>query len=74
MSIRREAPIEGKRIVLIEDVVSSGCAIIDAANMLRGDRIEVDGALCVIDRQTGGFEKLKNVGISLGQFAYGFGH
>jgi orotate phosphoribosyltransferase len=59
------AAIEGKQIVLIEDVVSSGGAIIDAATMLRVDGIEVDTALCVIDRETGGFEKLRDVGISL---------
>lgn len=55
----------GKRILLVEDVVSSGGAILDGTAMLRGDGIAVDRALCVIDRQTGGREALKAVGVTL---------
>ena len=46
--------LAGKRIVLVEDVVSSGGAILDAVGMLRSDGIAVDTAICVLDRQTGG--------------------
>lgn len=59
------AELSGKRILLIEDVVSSGGAIIDAAKMLREDGIEVTQALCVIDRETGGYETLKEHGVEL---------
>lgn len=59
------ADLSGKQIVLIEDVVSSGGAIIDATNMLRHDGIEVTSAICVIDRETGGKEKLQAQGIEL---------
>lgn len=59
------ADLIGKRIILVEDVVSSGGAIIDAAHMLRNDGIEVHTALCVIDRESGGKEKLKEQGIEL---------
>ena len=52
-------------MLLIEDVVSSGGAIIDTLKMLRGDGIEPIGALCVIDRETGGRENLANVGLAL---------
>lgn len=55
----------GKKIVLIEDVVSSGGAIVDAVKKLRDDNITVDLALCVIDRETGGKEKLADHGINL---------
>ena len=54
-----------KRVVLIEDVVSSGGAIIDAVTKMRNDGIIVDKAICVIDRETGGKEKLEVVGIEL---------
>ena len=54
-----------KKVLLIEDVVSSGGAIIDATTMLRNDGIEVTKALCVIDRETGGYEKLQEVGVEL---------
>ena len=55
----------GKKVVLIEDVVSSGGAIIDAAAKMRKDGIKVDLTICVIDRETGGKEKLAEHGIKL---------
>tara|TARA_Y100001933_G_scaffold256860_1_gene302176 strand:+ start:2528 stop:3052 length:525 start_codon:yes stop_codon:yes gene_type:complete len=57
--------LQGRRILLVEDVVSSGGAIIDGVAMLRDDGIAPDRALCVIDRQTGGHEALHEVGVSL---------
>jgi len=59
------ADLIGKRIVLVEDVVSSGGAITDAAQMMRADGIDVSLALCVIDRETGGAENLAAGGIQL---------
>lgn len=47
-----------KNIILVEDVVSSGRAILDATKMLRNDGIEVTDAVYVIDRETGCFEEL----------------
>jgi orotate phosphoribosyltransferase len=58
-------PLSGKSIVLIEDVVSTGGALLDAASMLRADGIRVSLAICVIDRQTGGREALAEAGIEL---------
>jgi orotate phosphoribosyltransferase len=57
--------LSGKRITLIEDVVSSGGAIIDALAKLRSDGCNPEAALCVIDRQTGGREALAKVGLPL---------
>ncbi len=59
------AELKGQRVLMVEDVVSSGGAIIDTLNMLRGDGIEPMGAICVIDRETGGKENLGNVGLQL---------
>ncbi len=59
------ASLQDKRIVLIENVVSSGGAILDATNMFRKDGIEVNMAICVIDRETGGFENLQEIGVNL---------
>ncbi len=59
------ANIIDKRIVLIEDVVSSGGAILDAASMLESDGITARTAICVIDRQAGGFEALSEAGVEL---------
>ena len=59
------ANLLNRKVLLIEDVVSSGGAIIDATKMLRNDGIEITKALCVIDRETGGFEKLQEVSVEL---------
>ena len=75
--IRKEAKLHGtckyaegsdlaeKKVVLIEDVVSSGGAILDALTKLRADDIHPVTAVCVIDRQTGGVEKLAASGLEL---------
>ena len=52
-------------IILIEDVVSSGGAILDAARKFRDDGIDVSLAICVIDREIGGKQKLADNGIAL---------
>lgn len=59
------ADLKGKKIILVEDVVSSGGAIIDAAEKFRADGIEVNLAICVIDRESGGKEMLQEAGIEL---------
>jgi orotate phosphoribosyltransferase len=57
--------LSGKAIVLVEDVVSTGGAILDALKKLRSDHVNADVALCVIDRETGGRELLANEGVQL---------
>lgn len=57
--------LAGRKIVLIEDVVSSGGAILDALQKLRSDHIHPLAAVCVIDRQTGGAENLAGLGLEL---------
>lgn len=52
-------------VTLIEDVVSSGGAILDALSKLRADGITPSVAVCVIDRQTGGREALAEAGLEL---------
>ncbi len=55
----------GKRFVLIEDVVTSGGAILDALTLLKTDGLRPSSVLCVIDRELGGKEALAKVGLSL---------
>ncbi|OIR14861.1 orotate phosphoribosyltransferase [mine drainage metagenome] len=57
------ASLAGKPFVLIEDVVTSGGAILDALAMLAADGLRPTAALCVIDRQTGGGETLSKAGL-----------
>jgi orotate phosphoribosyltransferase len=59
------ASLEGRRFVLVEDVVSSGGAIIDAAEKLAADGFVPDAALCVIDRRSGVVDPLAKLNLPL---------
>jgi orotate phosphoribosyltransferase len=59
------ASLNGRPFVLVEDVVSSGGAIIDALAKLKADGLAPSAALCVIDRETGGREILSAAGLQL---------
>lgn len=59
------ADLRNKRVLIVEDVVSSGGAILDALAMLKSDGIEPIKAICVIDRETGGTEALQERGVLL---------
>lgn len=59
------ASLTGKRFVLVEDVVSSGGALVDALEKLKADGLSPLAALCVIDRETGGREALAALGLAL---------
>jgi orotate phosphoribosyltransferase len=59
------APLTGRSFVLIEDVVSSGGAIMDTLHMLKADGLFPTAAICVIDRESGGKEALSAVGLPL---------
>jgi orotate phosphoribosyltransferase len=50
--------IEGRRLTVVEDVVTSGGQVIESCAELRALGVSVDRVLCVIDRQAGGLEKL----------------
>jgi orotate phosphoribosyltransferase len=55
--------IAGQRVVVIEDVVTSGGAALTAAEMLRGAGLEVKALLCVVDREEGGREHIEESGL-----------
>jgi orotate phosphoribosyltransferase len=58
-------PLKGRSFVLVEDVVSTGGALIDTLSMLKADELWPCSALCVIDRESGAKEALAGVGIEL---------
>jgi orotate phosphoribosyltransferase len=56
---------QGERALLVEDVVTSGGAALSAVQALRDAGLEVEGALCVLDRGEGGGEALGRAGVVL---------
>jgi orotate phosphoribosyltransferase len=56
---------KGKKILLVEDVVTSGGQIIISAEEIRQMGGVITHAVCVIDREQGGPEKLLSAGIEL---------
>ncbi|WP_026256984.1 orotate phosphoribosyltransferase [Actinopolymorpha alba] len=59
------AEIAGRRVLVIEDVVTTGGQIAISTRQLRELGAHIDHALCVIDRQQGGAEALAADGITL---------
>ena len=57
--------MQGKQVVLVEDVVTSGGAVRDAATALRADGVSVANVLCVIEREGQGRELLRQDGLEL---------
>ncbi len=57
--------INGRNLLIIEDVVTSGGQILLSAADLRKRGAIVDTVLCVIDREAGGKEKLAADGLQL---------
>ncbi|MFW6184141.1 MAG: orotate phosphoribosyltransferase [Chloroflexota bacterium] len=57
--------VDGRRLLIVEDVVTSGGQIVLSANDLRERGAHVEHALCVIDREGGGAENLANAGLTL---------
>src|SRR5205823_1192916 len=63
---RLEGPYdEGETICLVEDVVTSGGALLESVVALRGAGLVVDTAICVVDREEGGNEALARESVRL---------
>ena len=55
----------GERVCLVEDVVTSGGAAIEAVEALREAGLEVQNAVCVVDREEGGVDELARHAVRL---------
>jgi orotate phosphoribosyltransferase len=55
----------GERVLAIEDVVTTGGALISAVEVLRAAGLAIERALCVLDREEGGSEALAALGVRL---------
>jgi orotate phosphoribosyltransferase len=59
------ADVAGRRVLVVEDVVTSGGQVAISTRQLRELGADIAHALCVIDRQEGGAEALAAEGITL---------
>ncbi|MGH3050789.1 MAG: orotate phosphoribosyltransferase [Gaiellaceae bacterium] len=56
---------EGERVCLVEDVVTSGGAAVEAVRALREAGLRVSNAVCVVDREEGGVDELARHAVRL---------
>jgi len=56
---------EGECVCLIEDVVTTGGAAIEAVEALRNAGLRVSNAICVVDREEGGVDELARHAVRL---------
>ncbi|WP_203921583.1 orotate phosphoribosyltransferase [Rugosimonospora africana] len=59
------AEIAGRRVLVVEDVVTSGGQVVASSRQLRDLGARIEDAVCVIDRREGGSEALSAEGIRL---------
>ena len=57
--------VAGRRIVVVEDVVTSGGQILESAFALRAAGADIVRVVCAIDREAGGVENLAAEGLEL---------
>jgi orotate phosphoribosyltransferase len=57
--------VAGRQLLIVEDVVTSGGQILLSTEELRQLDARVESAICVIDRESGGREKLAAGGVAL---------
>jgi orotate phosphoribosyltransferase len=57
--------LAGLHVLIVEDVVTSGGAVLDAVGALRERGAVAERVVCVIDRESGGTEKLAKQGLEL---------
>jgi orotate phosphoribosyltransferase len=54
----------GARVCVVEDVVTSGGALLSAVEALREAGLDVSAAICVVDREEGGAEAIAAAGVT----------
>lgn len=59
------ADVAGRRVLIIEDVVTTAGQILQSAGELRSAGAIIDDVLCVVDREEGGAENLADAGLTL---------
>lgn len=58
-------PVAGRRVTLVEDVITTGGAVRDATRALRAEGAVVEVVVCAIDRSPGDDNPLADVGLEI---------
>jgi orotate phosphoribosyltransferase len=56
---------EGDRVVVVEDIVTTGASAVEAVEKLRGAGAVVEEIIVVVDRQEGGRENVEDAGLRM---------
>jgi orotate phosphoribosyltransferase len=56
---------DGQQVVLVEDVATTGGSVVKAIDVLRGEGLQVDKVLVVVDREEGAAENLIDHNVEL---------
>jgi orotate phosphoribosyltransferase len=56
--------VKNKKVLVIEDVTTSGGSVVKTIQILRGNKAEVDKVLVVVDRESGARDKLEKMNIN----------
>jgi len=56
--------VKNKRVLIVEDVTTSGGSVVKTINIIRENQGIVDEVLAVVDRESGAEEKLRNLDTS----------
>jgi orotate phosphoribosyltransferase len=63
--IAEGGPVAGRRLAVIEDVITSGGQAIESCRQLRAEGATIAAVLCVIDREAGGVKNLAGAELEL---------
>ena len=55
--------VKGKKVLVVEDVTTSGGSVVKTIEVLRRNQAVVDKVLAVVDRESGAMEKLQRVNV-----------
>ena len=58
------ADVKGKKVLIVEDVTTSGGSVIKSVNILRENKAILDKVIVVVDRESGTKEKLQQLDIN----------
>lgn len=59
------AAIANRRVIVVEDVVTSAGQIVESTEALRNLGASVSHAICIVDRESGGRERLREIDVQL---------